>query len=85
MIEINILELLAVPSLITVVITPANLPAPLQPRYSCLCSVRVSTFYMKDIIIIILLQLIQTNTNYKNKQIKLSVERLKLQSSDLLH
>ena len=36
----------AVPSLITVVITPANLPAPLQPRYSCLCSVRKKYFVL---------------------------------------
>ena len=34
----------AVPSLITVVITPVNLPAPLQHPYSCLCLVRKNYF-----------------------------------------
>ena len=45
-IVINILELFAVPSLITAVITPVNLPAPLQPLYSCLCLVRKNILFL---------------------------------------
>ena len=54
-IVINILELFAVPSLITVVITPVNLPAPLQPLYSCLCLVRkIFYFYLVNFLLTII-------------------------------